>query len=172
MENKPCIRCGNVPQDGWYSKSGYCRECAEAILDAQNTAAADGVSQKDWLVTLLLAIFVGALGVHRFYTKKIGTGILWLLTGGCLWVGWLVDVIMIATSTFKDGDGLLILSDSKKREMGISTTPVAVQAAPAKVDQSQGYLDQLAQLAQLKESGVITAEEFEQKKAQLLNKIG
>lgn len=171
MENKPCIRCGNVPQDGWYSKSGYCRECAEAILNAQNTAA-DGVSQKDWLVTLLLAIFVGALGVHRFYTKKIGTGILWLLTGGCLWVGWLVDVIMIATSTFKDGDGLLILSDSKKREIGISTTPVAVQAAPAKVDQSQGYLDQLAQLAQLKESGVITAEEFEQKKAQLLNKIG
>ena len=172
METRRCVRCGKVPADGWYSKSGYCRECAEAILDAQNTAAADGVSQKDWLVTLLLAIFVGALGVHRFYTKKIGTGILWLLTGGCLWIGALVDVIMIATSTFKDGDGLLILSDSKKREMGISTTPVAVQAAPAKVDQSQGYLDQLAQLAQLKESGVITAEEFEQKKAQLLNKIG
>lgn len=172
MEEKRCVRCGKVPADGWLSKSGYCRECAEAILNAQNSAAAGGVSQKDWLVTLLLAIFVGSLGVHRFYTKKIGTGILWLLTLGCFWIGWLVDVIMIATSTFKDGDGLLILSDSKKREMGISTAPAAVQAEPAKVDQSQGYLDQLAQLAKLKESGVITAEEFEQKKAQLLNKIG
>lgn len=171
METKRCVRCGKVPADGWFSKSGYCRECAKAILNAQNTDA-DGVSQKDWLVTLLLAIFVGALGVHRFYTKKIGTGILWLLTGGCLWVGWLVDVIMIATSTFKDGDGLLILSDAKKREMGIFAAPVAVQSASVKADQSKSYLDQLAQLAQLKESGIITAEEFDQKKAQILKKIG
>ena len=104
--NRPCIRCGKIPADGWYSKSGYCKECAEAILNAQNTASTNGVSQKDWLVTLLLAIFVGTLGVHRFYSKRIGTGILWLLTGGCLGIGWLVDIIMIATSTFKDGDGL------------------------------------------------------------------
>ncbi len=170
--NRPCIRCGKIPADGWYSKSGYCKECAEAILNAQNTASTNGVSQKDWLVTLLLAIFVGTLGVHRFYSKRIGTGILWLLTGGCLGIGWLVDIIMIATSTFKDGDGLLILSDSKKREMGISAAPIVVQAAPAKADQSKSYIDQLAQLAQLKESGVITAEEFDQKKAQILNKIG
>lgn len=66
----------------------------------------------------------------------------------------------------------MILSDAKKREMGIFAAPVAVQSASVKADQSKSYLDQLAQLAQLKESGVITAEEFEQKKAQLLNKIG
>lgn len=30
--NRPCIRCGKIPADGWYSKSGYCKECAEAIL--------------------------------------------------------------------------------------------------------------------------------------------
>lgn len=30
-------------------------------------------SEKDWLVTLLLALFLGNFGAHRFYTGKIGT---------------------------------------------------------------------------------------------------
>jgi len=57
---------------------------------------------KDWLVTLLLAIFLGNLGIHRFYVGKSGTGILMLLTmGGCgIWT--IVDIIMIATGSFKD----------------------------------------------------------------------
>ena len=62
-------------------------------------------SEKDWLVTLLLSLFVGSLGIHRFYVGKIGTGILQLITlGGCgIWT--LIDIIMIATGNFKDKDG-------------------------------------------------------------------
>lgn len=65
-------------------------------------------SNKDWLVTLLLSIFVGSLGVHRFYVGKIGTGILQLVTcGGCgIWT--LIDIIMIITGNFKDKDGNII----------------------------------------------------------------
>ena len=61
-------------------------------------------SEKDWLTTLLLCIFLGGLGVHRFYAGKIGTGILQLITvGGCgIWT--LVDLIMIITGSFKDKD--------------------------------------------------------------------
>lgn len=65
-------------------------------------------SNKEWLVTLLLSLFLGTIGIHRFYVGKIGTGILQLITlGGCgVWT--LIDVIMIVTGNFKDKDGNVI----------------------------------------------------------------
>mgnify|MGYP001446652154 CR=1 FL=1 len=66
------------------------------------------ISEKGFVPTLILAILLGALGVHRFYVGKIGTGVLMLLTfGGCgIWS--LIDVIMIAVGNFKDSEGLPI----------------------------------------------------------------
>lgn len=65
-------------------------------------------SDKSRLVAILLAFFVGVLGVHRFYVGKIGTGILWLFTLGFLGVGALIDIIIIAAGSFKDSDGLRV----------------------------------------------------------------
>ena len=68
-------------------------------------------SDKNWLTTLLLCLFVGTIGVHRFYVGKIGTGILQLITlGGCgIWT--IIDLIMIITGSFTDKDGNKITND-------------------------------------------------------------
>jgi TM2 domain-containing membrane protein YozV len=65
-------------------------------------------SQKSWIAALLLCLFLGTLGVHRFYVGKVGTGILMLLTLGALGVWTLVDLILIAISKFTDKQGQVL----------------------------------------------------------------
>jgi TM2 domain-containing membrane protein YozV len=66
------------------------------------------VSPQNWVAALLLCIFLGVLGVHRFYVGKIGTGILMLLTGGVFGILWLIDIIMIAVGSFTDKGGRFV----------------------------------------------------------------
>lgn len=52
---------------------------------------------KNWTVALLLSIFLGSLGIDRFYLGHIGLGVAklllsWMTLG--LW--WLIDIILIA----------------------------------------------------------------------------
>jgi TM2 domain-containing membrane protein YozV len=65
-------------------------------------------SEKNWVIALLLCVFLGGIGAHRFYVGKIGTGILYLFTAGLLGIGWLVDLILILVGKFKDKEGKML----------------------------------------------------------------
>lgn len=60
---------------------------------------------KSKLVALLLSIFLGELGIDRFYLGKIGTGILKLITVGGCGIWYLIDIILIATGKMTDKNG-------------------------------------------------------------------
>jgi TM2 domain-containing membrane protein YozV len=60
----------------------YCRFCTEDPPKKKSTV-------------LLLAVFLGWLGVHRFYMKFYFTGVIYLLSLGLFGVGWAIDVIRI-----------------------------------------------------------------------------
>ena len=49
----------------------------------------------DYSIAFLLHAFLGLFGAHRFYLGKIGTGIIFLLTGGLLGIGYIYDIITL-----------------------------------------------------------------------------
>lgn len=63
---------------------------------AKTSSAAPGkTTGKSQIVALLLCIFLGLLGVHRFYLGYTLMGILYLFTAGLFGIGWLIDLILL-----------------------------------------------------------------------------
>lgn len=62
-------------------------------------------SYKSTPLALLLCLFAGYLGVHYFYVGRAGKGLLYLLTVGLFGIGWILDIIVIATGSFRDNAG-------------------------------------------------------------------
>jgi RNA polymerase subunit RPABC4/transcription elongation factor Spt4 len=103
------------------SDEAFCSSCGEIIKKEAEICPKCGVRQRkapssydvsqNWLICLLLCIFLGYFGGHRFYVGKIGTGILMIVTlGGCgIWT--IIDLVMRISGKFSDSKGNLITKE-------------------------------------------------------------
>ncbi|MFC8038763.1 NINE protein [Paenarthrobacter sp. NPDC057355] len=66
---------------------------------------AGGGTSKSFVVTWILSLLLGGLGVDRFYLGKIGTGIAKLLTAGGFGIWSIVDLIITLTGNARDKQG-------------------------------------------------------------------
>jgi TM2 domain-containing membrane protein YozV len=103
----------------------FCSSCGAIVKIAAEICPKCGVRQRtentekinEWVIVFLLSIFLGFLGIDRFYVGKIKSGIIKLLITLCsfgvlAWVWWLVDIIMILLEKFTDVQGRVIRRDA------------------------------------------------------------
>ena len=108
QETKFCKHCGEkIPKE-----AVVCTKCGLQVEDIKQdnnnivinnssssssnaTAVAGPVKPKDKWTAFLLCLFLGFFGAHKFYEGKILLGVVYLLTGGLLGVGWIIDTIAL-----------------------------------------------------------------------------
>jgi TM2 domain-containing membrane protein YozV len=107
-----CPSCGSVITKG----VKFCPNCGKSpgLTGSNGNASIEPVvslseqrekREQRWLICLLLCIFLGGFGVHRFYTGKIGTAILMIVTFGGVGIWYIIDLITIAIGKFRDKNG-------------------------------------------------------------------
>jgi hypothetical protein len=78
-------------------------------IETNRTFAASQIpgvfSDKEYIIALLFSIFLGYLGIDRFYMGQVGMGIGKLLTAGGCGIWYLIDIILIATRSSNDSTG-------------------------------------------------------------------
>ena len=60
---------------------------------------------KKKIIAMMLCLFLGVVGAHRFYLGYTGIGIAQLLTGGGCGIWYAVDQVMIALGKLPDANG-------------------------------------------------------------------
>lgn len=117
-----CKKCGKeLPDD-----AAFCQSCGASqngsdqapqapqpiIVNVSNVNTnTNNVGRDDYYLykskwaAFFLCLFLGVLGAHRFYVGKVGTGLLWLFTGGFFGLGVFVDFFTILFGAFRDKAG-------------------------------------------------------------------
>lgn len=110
-----CTNCGKQLPEG----AKCCPNCGSSqtnpqpqqpVINVVNTNVNSfGYVHKSRWVAFFLCLFLGPLGIHRFYVGKTGTGIIWLCTFGFFGIGWILDLIFILFGGFRDKAGQVLV---------------------------------------------------------------
>lgn len=79
------------------------KKYAEYSREIGHKLANKGTKKKS--IAILLCLFLGWLGAHRFYLGKKISGIVYLCTGGIFAYGILFDLVMLCKNELEDADG-------------------------------------------------------------------
>ncbi len=101
--------------NSWYSsqvqKSSNTQNNSKTIVKQSTTNTENTTSEntksggKSWIATFLLCLFLGSIGIHRFYLGYTWQGIVQLLTAGGLGIWTLIDLIRIITKDLQPKNG-------------------------------------------------------------------
>ncbi|WRH65854.1 MAG: NINE protein [Planktothrix sp. GU0601_MAG3] len=114
---------------------------------------------KNKFLAALLAFFLGALGIHKFYLGENFGGLLYLL------FSWTFIPAILA---FFDFLGLLLMSE---QTFNAKFNPGFYNATLNGTNSRQDVTTAIAQLKKLYDQDAITAEEYEEKRRKLLNEL-
>ncbi|MGL2986978.1 TM2 domain-containing protein [Flavobacterium sp. RSSA_27] len=78
---------------------------SKSTNDDELTSPAAAASGKSQVIALILALLVGAIGIHRFYLGYTWQGIVQLLTLGACGIWSLIDLIRIITGDLQPKNG-------------------------------------------------------------------
>ena len=126
---------------------------------------------KNMVVAYLLWFFLGYFGIHRFYLGKVGSGLAQLLL---MIIGWVTSFIFIGFFLIAawfiwwllDAYFVQQYVTDFNDSIGVKNSTVVVNKSVSSTDD----LDKLERLHALKEKGIITEEEFEEKRSEIMGK--
>ncbi|MGN0778152.1 MAG: TM2 domain-containing protein [Aristaeellaceae bacterium] len=81
-------------------------EVHERVVYVEKPVSVPAVSDKRRIISLILCLLLGIFGVHKFYERRYGMGIIYLLTMGFFGMGILVDMLVLLLGKPRDGKGL------------------------------------------------------------------
>ncbi len=115
---------------------------------------------KDKIVAGILGILLGSIGIHSFYLGYAQRGIIQIVVTlvtlgiGGIW-GFIEGILILVTEDWTDSEGRALKGQARASTSSMTSTP-------------RDYIDELKGLKELLDSGVISTEEFEEKKKKLL----
>ncbi|MDD3939681.1 MAG: NINE protein [Patescibacteria group bacterium] len=113
----------------------------------------------------LLWFFLGWLSAHRFYLGKTGSGILYLFTGQLFVIGWIIDLFILGGMV----DRYNAIYGKGGGNVNTNMNNIVVNVGDSTQNSKPDMYEQLQKLAELKEKGRLTEEEYNAQKTKLLS---